>query len=473
MVKHFLKALITYGVINSIGKIAGLFLVPVYTRCFSPQQYGIIDLVTIAISLISIIGILQLESAIARFFFDADKKGQTILYVSTAFWTVLFLSSICFILTCLLSPLISKLVFKTTDYKFILIAAAISIPLANLLGFFSVLIRFFKKPVLYGIVTLAQLITAIGLSIWLVVFKKIGIIGVFIGQNIGSAVGLILFLIFLRKTIKFAWNKKILINFFAYSLPQVPAVGANMLNSYANRFFMLGYLTMSDIGLYSIALKVASIFTLLQSAFRMAWGPFFWESFQKANHRKIYKNIFLLVVGGVFIFVVGISIFSKEIIQIVASKNFFQSSKLLPFLFLSGGLAIITDIVAVGPDIKKKMMYTTLVYYLGVAINIILLFCLIPTIGLIGVPISLVFSSFFILILFWFISEKMYYIGFNKRFFIVSFFAALIGVVIPMIIEISFTVKLIFTSLILFITIIFILKRNFILSRMTVLLNRS
>ncbi len=422
MFKELGKSILLYGVGSAIVKSISLFLVPIYARVFSPADYGRIDLITTIIAFATIISMMQLESAVSRYYFEEKNIQKRKEFISTALWTILFCSLFWGLIVSLFSKYLSLLLFKNTNYNIIIIIASLTIPFHNLFAFATVLIRFQKKPVLYIFIVSIHLLVTVGLSILFVVVQKMGLTGVFYGQLLGFILTAAIILINLRSFIVFSFRKNILTKLLRYSIPLVPAVGGVWVNSYANRFIMLGYLSIVDIGLYTIALKVASVFQLLGNAFRMAWLPFFFETLEKsANHREIYIRANKIITFVMFFLIAVFSLFSNEIVSIIAPQSYSKAGTLIGILSLSIGLNIIAQTIGMGPAIVKKTIYNTFIYFFSVMINIVFLFTFVPKIGLIGVPYSLVLSSLTLFIGSWIISERLYYIGFSKSFFTISF----------------------------------------------------
>ena len=449
MLKELIKSVLIYGVASSIGKFIGLFLVPIYTRIFSPEQYGIVDLISTVVALVSILGMMQLESAISRYYFAVKKDEERRIYISTAFWTIIVLSSFWAVFVLLLAGPVSVLLFKTNQYRSVILVASLIIPFSNIFSFLTVLMRYIKKPVVYTIFVTIQLLSTVGISVWLVVFERIGIIGVFYGQLSGFILAAGAMLFYLRFLLLFAWDWNVLKRFFRYSLPMVPAVAVNWLNSYAGRFVMLGYLTLADIGLYTVALKIASVFSLLRSAFRMAWGPFMWENFERPDHREIYQKVMKIVSIGVFSLVVLVALFGSEVLSLLTTQEYSSAAPLIGILGFSIGLTIVVQTIGLGAGITKRTEFNTLIYSVSVGVNIACLFILVPTIGLIAAPLCLLISTTVLIVLAWWNSESLYYIGFSKMFFGAAYMVTLFAVAIPVMTDISILLKIIILAIVL------------------------
>jgi len=71
MVKRFLRDSVVYSLSTFISRGISFFLIPIYTRVFSPEDYGIIDIMAIFASIIHLTVALEISQSVARFFADA------------------------------------------------------------------------------------------------------------------------------------------------------------------------------------------------------------------------------------------------------------------------------------------------------------------------------------------------------------------------------------------------------------------
>jgi len=147
MFKEFGKSIIIYGVASSLNKFIGLFFVPIYTRIFSADVYGIIDIISITIGLISIVGILQLESAVSRYYYSSKDEEERQERFSTALWAVLSSSLMLVVLLNGFAEIISNVLFNSRKYATIISLASFIIPLGNIFSLYTVIIRFLNKPI--------------------------------------------------------------------------------------------------------------------------------------------------------------------------------------------------------------------------------------------------------------------------------------------------------------------------------------
>ena len=446
-----------YGTIGGLGKSISFFLIPLYTRVFSVEDYGYLDLITAIVLLVGMIGTLQMESAIGRFFYEREQLQK--IKISTAFWIVIIATSLLTLPLIIFAGFISKQIFSSDDLTNIIIIGVARLPFSNAFSYFMALMRYIKKPVKYGTYHLFQILLTTGLSIWFVVGLDYGLTGAFLGQLIGFSISTLLVAFYFVKIglLGFVFSSAIKSQFLKYSLPLVPGVIIGWANLYINRFIMLYYLSAYDIGLVGVATRVAAIFALIEYAIKMTWGPFLYENIKYPDHRLTFNKVFISMSTVLLCLVAALSLFTEDLFNLLVPVEYQEAYKIALILFLAMGLNALMQIVQVGPAITKKTKYNSILSALGVISNIICLFAMVPSIGLIGVPLSFLTSIVVQFISSWLISEKLYYIGYKMRYLSVLFLMAATFISIAYFLDVHFIFKMVLVSG-LFITCFLVLK---------------
>jgi len=460
MLKDLGRSVFIYGIASSISKFVGIFLIPIFSRCFSATEYGTLDVISTVFSFVAIFGMMQLESAISRYYYEVEGDERKV-YISTAFWTISILSVVFQLIIIALADILSTYLFTTAAYGFMLKVGSFNILLLNLFGYLTVVLRFHNRPILYAIVVFSQFFITATVSVVLIFYFKTGIMAFFIGQIAGLLVGVIIMLAYLRKSFVLIIRLSVLREFFRYAIPQVPAVAGNWLNSYANRFVMLTQLTVSDVGIYTVGLKIASIFNLFDNAFRMAWEPYLWERIKLPNHKELLRTLSIITSIAVFSVALLLMLFAEELILILSTKQYMAALPIIKILIFAFTFPILTQVFGAGTSIAKKTIYNTISFFVGVSLNLSLMFVLVPRIGLIGVPLSLSVSNLSTLFLMWYFSEKKYYIGYNYKLVTVMILLFSLLAYVLFTFEINFLVKIFF---VLVIVLIAFLNKNRIYS---------
>jgi len=416
--REFFKSFFLLGIATTIEKIVAFFLLPIYTRYFDISEYGVIDLIIVTISMVSIFAELQLETALQRYYYDYEGDQKKSL-ISTNFIVITSLSLLFTFVLFYFSEEVSLLVFEKVDYSGLVELAALQLPFINFSMLAFIILRYEKRNKVFLILMLIKVGITLIFTLLFVVWFKLGISGVFYAQLLGLISSTVLLFLSTKDFLVLEVSRFFLKKSFTYALPQFPARIGSALLSNANRFFMVGYLTIASVGLYSLSLKLASVIQLLYAAFVMAWAPFMFEQLKKENHKEVFVKILVLTACPVYLVVSVISLFSKEIVMLIASAEFYEAYHYVGGLSLYFSLFIFKEIVDIGPKHTEKTKYLSLTFLLSLVVNISSLYLFILWFGLNGVIYSMILTNIFLLLISWMISNRLYYIPHNIFLFIV------------------------------------------------------
>lgn len=416
MFKNLTKDFVLYGIGSVLSKASSIILLPFYTFYFSPEEYGVLELLTVMITLSSIIALLQLESAFSRFFYEyeVDKRKQL---STTLFLFSGGLSLFIVLILWFFGKSINLLVFDSLNYLNAYNISLLCLPLFCLNSLLTVLIRFTQKKQIFiqsqGLLFLVNLV----LPTVLVYFFNFGISSFFLGQFFGLLLAVLY--IFLNSMNDFGstFSLNLLRFSLTYSLPLIPGVASGWVNSYGSRFLMISFLSFKEIGIYAVAIKIASIFQLLGSAFRMAWPQFFWKTFKEnQNHKHIFRTVHYWLSLGVTVLIVFFTIFIGDLASFFLQQDYSKAILYIPMISFSFLIhSFLLQIVGVGPSILYKTKYNSFAFIFGTLINLILLVVFLPKVGLITVPSAFLTSSLVSYCILWYFSEKLYKINFSKK----------------------------------------------------------
>lgn len=289
--KRLLKDSLIYGLGSTVGKFIGVILVPIFTRVFSPAEYGVIELISAISLIILFVLMLGLDSATVRFYYSTKdiKEKQTV--ISTGLFFQVAFSIVGCIILCFYTDYIAIKVFKNLAYSIILKVSFITIPFTLTINFLSMIFRLNFAPWKYSSLIVTQLFLTAFISIYLVVILKVGIIGVFYSSLITNVIITPIGLFLSRSNYSLVFSTKKLKSLLSFGIPLVPASFALLILNLADRFFLAHYSTLKQVGLYSIGVKLSSLLLLIVSAFQLAWGPFAFSISKEDGAKKIYSKV--------------------------------------------------------------------------------------------------------------------------------------------------------------------------------------
>ena len=439
----FFKDFFIYGIASVLSKIIAIFLMPIYTSVLTREEYGAMALIVSCKGIIDLFSNLNIHSGIARDYYEKDVNRSRL--VSTGFYSILTLSiSILCILIITRNFWTDSVLELPQKYDFAFLLMLLSIPAGSILSYFSILTRFKKKPILYTIGSLIQILVQISISVIGVVVLRYGIVSVFVGVLIAELFGIIYFAFINREYIELSFEWKYLKRALLYAIPTLPAILAGWIDASVGQIFINKYVSMEDLGVYSIALQFASVFTLISIGLNNTWGPFLYENYTKEGFKKQVNDLFIIIVLGLTIVSVSISLLSKELVLLLSNPSYINAAEYIVLLCIPMAVYLLFPIVSSGISISRDTKYIGIAYVAGCIVNILSLVLFLPTIGIIIVPISLALSRIVSYIITNTVTKRKGILALPSKY-IVFLIAMCVAMYFVVIFDISLTYRIIIT----------------------------
>lgn len=138
----FFKDFFIYGFASILGKVAAIFLIPIYTSILTREEYGAMAMLISVKGIIDLISNLNIHSGIARDYYEKDIDRKEL--VSTGLWSIMSLSCTILILMLLTKSFWLNSVLELSGYNSSFILVLLSIPAGGFVSYFSILTRFKK-----------------------------------------------------------------------------------------------------------------------------------------------------------------------------------------------------------------------------------------------------------------------------------------------------------------------------------------
>ncbi|GHV93504.1 polysaccharide biosynthesis protein [Spirochaetia bacterium] len=417
MLKRFLKDSFVYGIGNILTKGISLFLLPVYVKVLSPEDYGVIDFLLVLFTLVGVFFSLEIYQAIARYYHEFKDINERKEYLSTAFLFISISYLLFTVLIILSSKKISLNVFNTysnAELPVDISLAAVSTYFSTLYSFSGSILRYGFKVKIFALCSFINSITTIVLSIVFVVWLHYGIRGIFLGQLIGNTLAFSVAFYNSKDNFFLYFNTKKLKFLLRYSLPLIPSSIGVFLLAYLDRIIIKYFLTITDLGIYGVANRFSSVASLIMMGLSTAITPLIYANYKKDSTPEEIAVIFSFLSSFIIIFVSGITLFSNEILYVFTAPAYYKASVLFPFLFLAGFLSKMYDFTP-GLSIAKKTKTIAIVYIFGAFVTVLLDLLSIKRFGILSVAVVNLFSALLVFIVNFIFSQKYYKINYRLK----------------------------------------------------------
>lgn len=434
--KKLLRQTAIYGLSSIVGRLINYFLVPLYTRIFLPQEYGIVTELYAYASFLMILCTFGMETTFFRFS-ESDHDKETVY--STALIPVVALN-LAFIAVGVLSSsfFTDRLHYSNhSEYLiyFVLIVgldAIVSIPFARLrqqnqalkfaaVKLFNILVNIVCN---FFFLLLCPYLIRHGYDLPHALYHPSGGVGyVFLSNMIASALTLLVLYRDLVR-VRLSFDRPLFKEMLWYTLPLLLAGMAGMVNETLDRI-LLRYLivvpagaasasayVMSQIGIYGANYKVSILMTLFIQTFRYAAEPFFFAHAREQDSREIYSQVMTyFVLFGLAIFL-GIML-NIDIIKHFIGEKFYLGIGIVPILLLANLFLGVIFNLSIWYKLNNMTRYGAYITSFGALVTIAANCLLIPRIGYAGAAWATLICYFLMMLLSYFWGQKYFQVAYE------------------------------------------------------------
>lgn len=419
--KKLMGETVIYGFTTIIGRFINWLLVPLYTRVFVADEYGVVVNLMAYTSILMVLLTYGTETGFFRF---ATKDGKdrvfSTLLTSLSFTSVLFLV-LCFSFLPQLS-----VILKVEEYPIYisLLAVTLAIDVITTLPF--ALLRLDSRPVRFGIIKLVNIGINVGSNLFFLLLcpylekKGIhvpfynpegGVIYVFISYLLASVVTLLMLLPYILK-FKFVFSFSLLKDILKYSYPILIVSLAGIINLQGDKILMPKLLedeatSMAMTGIYGANYKLALIMYIFTQGFRFAFEPFFFNYSRNSDSKKVYEDVLLYFTGfGLMIFLVVM--FNLDLLKYFVKSTYFEGLAIVPWVLMANLFQGMYYSLSLWYKLTDKTIYGAYMAIAGCVITIAGNVIFLPKIGFMASAYS-VFTCFLVMTILSFILGRHFY----------------------------------------------------------------
>jgi O-antigen/teichoic acid export membrane protein len=350
-----------YALANVLNGVIPFLLLPILTRVFTPEQYGLVTLISAVIAIIGAFTGLSVHGAVSVKYFDKEVDHPRFVGASM----MVLAGSTCLVLVFLLlaGDKLSEWIHLPKKW---LMIAAIASAAQFVINIRLAVWQVKEQAISYGFFQVTQTLFNLSLSLVLVFWMIMG----WEGRAWGIVVAALLFagfaIITLHKEKFVDWqgDRKYAIDAMRFGVPLIPHVVGGLMMAISDRLILSSLLDLKSVGHYSVGIQMAMAIGLFADALVRAYGPYLFKTLLEGSveqDNKIVRNtyivfmIFLLmaIIYGqilplVYSFFVGLAFQdSVEIAKIASFGYAFQGMyyAIVGFLFYkekTGRLSMLT-----------------------------------------------------------------------------------------------------------------------------------
>ena len=372
-IKSLGKDTLVYGIGYGATRFLQIIILPIITHALTLSEFGYYSNYVIFYSFAGGLLICGLDSAVARFFFDSDDKKYHQRLFSTAFFFILAVSLISAIVFFIFSSSLLKVLAippgYTSSLKYVILCTPVIAMNGFLLSWFK-----WKREKMKFLFNSGS--TIVFLLIPLLFAKQVTFDFIFAVIFWSQLVIFVLSSLLANGYIRFNFSKSSLRSLLAYGFPWMLVFLFGASRTYLDRAFLTQYLSSDLYGVYNFSVRVASLLSLVITAFDMSFGPLAFSIWNKETAPAFFARLQSLYTFLICAFACSICVFAPVIIQILGGEKYAGAENILPILLFAAIPLSLINFSNLGINHAKKSIFSTVTLFLGLVVVLILNFVL-------------------------------------------------------------------------------------------------
>ncbi|HUF00937.1 MAG TPA: lipopolysaccharide biosynthesis protein [Gaiellaceae bacterium] len=404
-----------YGLGGLVQRILAVLLLPLYTRYLSPSDYGKVETLIALTTVTGIVLRFGITSAFFRFYFDSPEPERRRLVLRTSFWFTMTMATAGLGAGLALSGEISQVLFGSDADRELVMAAFVGLWAGMNYEQLTSLFRVEERSVAFVSASLANILLTIGATLVLVVALDKGPIGVVVGNFTGTLLVYAALVGYRREQLGLQLDRRLLREMNRFGVPLMPTALFLWTTNFSDRLFLVRLADTTEVGLYSVGVRLASAMVLLLTAFRMAWPAFAYSIEDEREARRTYAYVLTYLVLLATWVATVLALLSPWVVDWIAAPAFAESSRVVGPLAFSTVAFAGYIVVAIGVGRARRTQFNWVVTGAAAAVNVALNLLLIPRYGMMGAAIATIaaYSTMFAGMAWW--SQRIYPVPYQWR----------------------------------------------------------
>jgi O-antigen/teichoic acid export membrane protein len=376
-----------YGIGGLVSRLLAVFLLPLYTHYLTEADYGRVEILVAGSTVVVIVLRMGISSAFFRFYFDAKDAAHRLLVVRTSFWFTMTMATAGLILGLILAPEIADLL-RLGDHPDLVRAAAVGVWAQMNYEQLTSLFRVEERSLQYVYASVANILITVAATVLLVVVFDQHALGVLVGNFIGTLCVYLVLVGYHREQLGLQFDRSLLREMNRFGMPLVPSALALWAINFVDRLFVAHYKGPAEVGVYSVAVRIASAIVFLMVAFRTAWPAFAYSIEDDRDAKRTYSFVLTYVVTCLSWVALALGALAPWIVDLLTAPDFHRAHEAVALLAFAGVAYAGYVVLAIGSGRARRTQLNWVITGIAAAVNVGLCIALIPPYGMVGAAIA-------------------------------------------------------------------------------------
>jgi len=384
-IRSTFKHALIYSGANILAKAIGFIMLPVYAFYLRGEGYGIIGMIDVILSVMTLLIGYGISGAMRRFYFQKSSEHEKHVFVSTNITLMILMVLAVTTPAIIFSEQIAWLAFGKTGMGYYVMLALFTfiadLTARNAENYILIL----QKSVFYTSLSLVRLLIGLSLNIYLIVHLHLGVLGYLYSGLIVAVLFSIVMHGYALCHVGFHFRPADVREILAFSLPLLPGYVAMFFRNNTDRIMLRTYLGLAQLGAFEMLFKFATLIGVFVSEpFMKSWDIKRFEISHMPEGPSIMARVFTYQLAlNMFVGLI-LALEIPILLRILTPQEFWLSGGLA---FLAVSSRIILDSYYqffFGLLHTKRTSYISMIQFVTAGLSVLLNWLLIKRYGLWG-----------------------------------------------------------------------------------------
>ena len=415
-IKRLTSQSLIYGLGGLISRFLSVLLLPLYTSYLHGRDYGRVETLTALTAVLVVLLRLGIASAFFRYYFDSPEWEHRVRVVRTSFWFTMGSATLGLAAGWIAAQPIADALSLGHDQAWLVRAAFVGLWAQLNYEQLTSLFRVEERPILFTAATIANLLVTVAATVILVVHFHQKAMGVIVGNWIGTLAVYFVLLGYRRYQLGLEFSRELFRQMNRFGMPLVPAQLAIWTLNFADRVFIAKFKGQTEVGHYSIGVRIASATLLLLSAFRLAWPAFAYSIEDEREAKRTYGFVLTYLLFVTCWISLALGVLAPWLVRLLTSRpEYYSGSRVVGLLSFSAAAWGAYTVVAIGIGRARFTQFNWVVSGTAALVNFGLCFALVPPFGMIGAAISVAAAMTAMFVLMTIHAQRVYPVPYQWR----------------------------------------------------------
>ncbi|MCC6144105.1 MAG: oligosaccharide flippase family protein [Candidatus Hydrogenedentes bacterium] len=410
-----------YGAGIVLNRGLAYLLVPLYTRGLTKTEFATWDVCAIVVLFLAPAFEFGMSAALLRFYHHDTSEQDRTRMVRTGITFVTIAVTVLTAIGIVFREPLARLAVQDASLGPLMVLCLLTAAFTVLSNQPLAILRAEERSMTYSLVNLFRSLLGPAAIVLLVVVFHWGVAGILLGELIGLVAMVILAFGIHRQYLRPQLDWDMLKPMLRYGLPLIPLGLASVVTLMSDRFFLVHAIGKENMAIFSLGFRIAMLMQIMSRAFQTAWPASALVLAKQPDGKPVFAQLFRLTMAMMFAVALGISAFAPELVRIFGGDAEYGPAYLIiPWIAFSYALYVAAYYITTNLVIVHRTTDQMLIFVFGALVKILLNWLLIGWFikyfdalpmgvsGSLGAAIATTLAYIAELVLAWFVTQRHY-----------------------------------------------------------------